>query len=58
MVLQLLVIILNFVLYNYFVREAIFGLFFFLILYIIQRQISYLMIEIYIFISIFSQLIF
>jgi len=53
MVVQAIVVILNFVAANQFLREAIFGIFFFLVLYIIQHQISYQILMIYIFISIF-----
>jgi hypothetical protein len=53
LVIQAFVVILNFVAANYFLREAIFGIFFFFLLYIMQHQLSYQVIMIFIFISIF-----
>ena len=53
LVLQTLVVILNFVAASSFLREAIFGIFFFFLLYIMQHQLSYQVAMIYIFISIF-----
>jgi hypothetical protein len=51
--LQALVVILNFIAASSFLREAIFGIFFFFLLYIMQHQLSYQVIMIFIFISIF-----
>lgn len=53
LVVQALVVVLNFVAAAAFLREAIFGIFFFFLLYIMQHQLSYQVIMIYIFISIF-----
>lgn len=58
LVVQAVVVILNFVAANAFLREAIFGIFFFFILYIIQHQVSYQVIMVYIFISIFFAITF
>jgi hypothetical protein len=58
MVLQVLVAILNFVAASYFLTQAIFGIFFFFLLYITQHQISYQAIMIYIFFSIFFAVLF
>jgi hypothetical protein len=53
LVIQTIVVILNFVAAASFLREAIFGIFFFFLLYIMQHQLSYQVIMIFIFISIF-----
>lgn len=53
LVIQALVVILNFVAASSFLREAIFGIFFFFLLYIMQHQLSYQVIMVFIFISIF-----
>ena len=58
MIPQLIVAILNFIAYEEFVMEAIFGLFFLLILYGSQHQCSYQCLMIYIFISIFFAVVF
>lgn len=51
--LQALVVVLNFIAAAAFLREAIFGIFFFFLLYIIQHQLSYQVIMVFIFISLF-----
>lgn len=58
MVAQAVVVILNFVAAAYFLREAIFGIFLFFLLYIAQHQISYQVIMVYIFFSIFFAIYF
>ena len=58
MIPQLIVSILNFIAYEEFVLEAIFGLLFLLILYGIQHQCSYQCLMLYIFISIFFAVVF
>ena len=52
-ILQLLITILNFIAAAYFLKEAIFGLMFLLLLYAAQHHLSYQVIMLYIFISIF-----
>ncbi len=52
-IVQFIITVLNFVTAIYFLREAIFGLMFLLLLYAAQHHLSYQVIMIYIFISIF-----
>lgn len=53
LVVQAIVVVLNFISASAFLREAIFGIFFFFLLYLIQHQLSYQIIMFFIFISIF-----
>ena len=58
MVVQAAVIILNFIAYNAFIREALFGLLMLFLLFMIQRTLSHTALMIFIFLSIFFTVVF
>jgi len=58
MILQVVVVVLNFVASTDFLREAIFGIFFLFVLYVMQHELSYQVIMIDIFISIYFSMYF
>lgn len=52
-ILQFIITVLNFIAATYFLREAVFGVMFLMLLYAAQHHLSYQVLMLYIFISIF-----